>query len=58
MEFQEPTLHNRDLVKLLHDYMTEWNISAEVLAEDIGVASIRRWLKGTRPRPISCEKLL
>ena len=58
MKFQQPSLHNKNLIKYLHDYMTKWNISPEVLAEDIGVASIRRWLKGTRPRPISCEKLL
>lgn len=57
MEFQQPTLHNKDLVKHLKDYMTEWNISAEVLAEDIGVASIRKWLRGIRPSPKSCEKL-
>ena len=57
MEFQEPSLHNKDLIGYLNDYMTEWNISAEVLAEDIGVSSIRRWLRGTRPSPKSCEKL-
>ena len=57
MEFQEPSLHNKDLVKYLSDYMTEWNLSPEALAEDIGVASTRRWLRGTRPSPKSCEKL-
>ena len=57
MEFQQPTLHNKDLIKHLKDYMAEWNISAEVLAEDIGVASIRGWLKGVKPSSKSCEKL-
>lgn len=58
MKFQQPALYNKDLIKYLNDYMTEWNISPEVLAEDIGVSSIRRWLRGTRPSPKSCEKLL
>ena len=57
MEFQQPTLHNKNLIKHLEDYMTKWNISPEVLAEDIGVVSIRWWLKGVRPSPKSCEKL-
>lgn len=58
MEFQTPSLHNKNLIKYLNDYMTEWNISPEVLAEDIGVSSIRKWLIGIRPSPKSCEKLL
>ena len=58
MEFQEPSLHNKDLIGYLKNHMIEWNLSQEVLAEDIGVASIRRWLKGTRPSIKSCEKLL
>lgn len=58
MEFQEPSLHNKDLIGYLNNYMIEWNLSPEALAEDIGVVSIRRWLKGTRPSAKSCEKLL
>lgn len=57
MEFQEPSLHNKDLIGYLNDYMTDWNLSPEALAEDIGVSSIRRWLRGTRPSLKSCEKL-
>ena len=57
MEFQTPTLHNKNLIKHLEEYMIEWNISAEVLADDIGVASIYGWFKGVKPNAISCEKL-
>ena len=58
MKFQQPTLHNKDLIKHLKDHMAEWNISAEVLAEDIGVASIYGWFKGVKPNAVSYEKLL
>lgn len=57
MNFEQPTLHNKNLIKHITNYMQEWNISPEVLAEDIGVTSIRGWLKGVRPSPKSCKKL-
>ena len=46
MEFQETSLYNRDLVKFLKDYREEWNISRQVLAEEIGVSSVFNWEKG------------
>ena len=58
MEFQTPTLHNKNIIKHLKDYMTEWNMSALALAEDLGVYEIYRWLNGVWPKPKSCELLL
>ena len=46
MEFQETSLYNRDLVKFLKDYREEWNISRQVLADEIGVSSVFNWEKG------------
>ena len=46
MEFQETSLYNRDLVKFLKEYREEWNISRQVLAEEIGVSSVFNWEKG------------
>lgn len=58
MEFEKPTLHNKNLIKTLKDCMAEWNMSALALAEDIGVPEIYRWLNGIWPNSQSCELLL
>lgn len=58
MEFEKPTLHNKDLAKYLKEYMSEWNMSQPALAEDIGVFSIQKWMRGLRPSTKSCKMLL
>lgn len=58
MQFEQPTLHNKDLIKHLTNYMEEWNISPEVLGEDIGTTSVRWWLNGAKPNTESYQKLL
>lgn len=57
MEFEKPSLHNKNLVKYLRVYMDEWNMSQPALAEDIGVSSIQKWMRGLWPNAKSCEKL-